>query len=747
LFEEALEALETSCQDFDSELQAIGTKHKALSDRLSHENAAKATVEQELATVMYDMEQLAKLLQSEEIPEVDSSDEEEPQNESQLDLETRIANIAQGMWEASEERRRMVTNLGELEERFRQHEERFTTRIRHKRAELDRTQVVFLAAQDGLENPADWDTSEERNKLIGDIEKLESQLMMGSTAFKMKVEEERAKMDTAEENFRLRAVDRLQKGEKVNGLDSWYVPASRPTTKGNSRPQTQGTDKRPGTDGRPGTGTTDSVGRVAFPPRQEEMLFTVEEERADQAAQAAEQDMLQKQEAQDKMQYELERLRRLEAKMAGKAGKGEKKKGKAAQMLEEGSNGRSAEEEVSHWRKLALESEQELEMITDKSMTQAEKIEAQDSTISKLKDRQIQMQKRYTKEITEQGTALMEMKSKADSADSKAMIKRMVDMARQLAELTEANRELEDALAKQSNTKEGTIRGLKRELFEVEAACLSRVETVNRQLAENEIIKAKATEDLHQAENRHRELEAMAGEDVDALRDELHAAMQNVHTLIGENEQKQRRATIAQQQASVAAVERDLALRGLATYRERRPHMSDMEIAEADVHAAKAELEAARASGDPALIAKAEESLKLAAARLAELRAKHVSTLDVESAWAELLKSLPKRTKIKVLTKNAFRKVVNELHQEKIQTAGMEKLSEPAFIQDFFQKRYGLDEIADTYLFGFLCSLQKYTPKEMGFENPGVVYYLNRLRSEIDHALESRKCVIMPVND
>merc|ERR1711975_10686 len=141
-----------------------------------------------------------------------------------------------------------------------------------------------------------------------------------------------------------------------------------------------------------------------------------------------------------------------------------------------------------------------------------------------------------------------------------------------------------------------------------------------------------------------------------------------------------------------------------------------------------------------------EMALKAATSRLEDVRAKYPAT-DTLSAWAELLKTLPKRTKIKVLTKNAFRKVVHELHQEKVTNAGTDKVSEPAFIQEFFHKRYGLEELADTYLFGFLCSLQKYTPKEMGFENPGVVYYLNRLRSEIDQALESRKCVIMPIAD
>ena len=118
---------------------------------------------------------------------------------------------------------------------------------------------------------------------------------------------------------------------------------------------------------------------------------------------------------------------------------------------------------------------------------------------------------------------------------------------------------------------------------------------------------------------------------------------------------------------------------------------------------------------------------------------------EATTAWSKLLQSLPKRTKIKVLTKNAFRKVVHELHTEKLQSTGSDQVPESIFIQEFFTKRYGLEDIADTYLFGFLCSLQKYTPREMGFENPGVVYYLNRLRAEIDDALQTRKCVIMPV--
>lgn len=152
-------------------------------------------------------------------------------------------------------------------------------------------------------------------------------------------------------------------------------------------------------------------------------------------------------------------------------------------------------------------------------------------------------------------------------------------------------------------------------------------------------------------------------------------------------------------------------------------------------------------SHDAAEAVKAAKAHRHSHAEEQAARPKQTTRQQDESttAWSQLLQSLPKRTKIKVLTKNAFRKVVHEIHSEKLKSTGSDQVPESIFIQEFFQKRYGLEDIADTYLFGFLCSLQKYTPKEMGLENPGVVYYLNRLRAEIDDALQTRKCVIMPV--
>merc|ERR1712146_698226 len=139
--------------------------------------------------------------------------------------------------------------------------------------------------------------------------------------------------------------------------------------------------------------------------------------------------------------------------------------------------------------------------------------------------------------------------------------------------------------------------------------------------------------------------------------------------------------------------------------------------------AAAKSLEAARESNDPVAVQMAESAMRTATARVdkasrrgsSRTKLHDVATYDAPSAWSVLLMSLPKRTKIKVLTKNAFRKVVHELHQEKLTSTGADKVPEPVFIQEFFQKRYGLEEIADTYLFGFLCSMQKYTPQEMGF--------------------------------
>lgn len=481
-----------------------------------------------------------------------------------------------------------------------------------------------------------------------------------------------------------------------------------------------------------------------FPPRQEELLFTVEEERADQAASAAEKAMLQQQDDKDRQQYEMERLQRLEAKMQGKT-----------QVVSKSFAGDewddlSPEEACGKWRKRALEREEELDIFKEKSTKLSEQKSELEKSVSQLKDKSIQDKRRYAKELTEQGKALVNMKEQVDSADSKAMIKRMVDMARQLSELTEKNKKLEESLEEQSAEHKRVVQGLRRTMLEVEAAALSKVEHANTETDEAQIEKVKALEQMDKAKADFEALQAFHEKEMKDAKALIEATQHQISELEIDQQKVSSQALQAEQRADVASVERDLALRGLATYRERHPTpTAELEIAETEHSSAVEALEHARAALDSMAIELAEAAVNASNKKIEKMRTTaQVGNHQVQSAWSSLLQSLPKRTKIKVLTKNAFRKVVNELHQEKVTTGSTsDKIPEPVFIQEFFHKRYGLEEIADTYLFGFLCSLQKYTPKEMGFDNPGIVYYLNRLRSEIDQALESRKCVIMPVTD
>merc|ERR1711988_178359 len=107
------------------------------------------------------------------------------------------------------------------------------------------------------------------------------------------------------------------------------------------------------------------------------MLFTVEEERADNAAIRAEQEMLSGQADQDKMVHELERLRRMENKLQGKTsssgGGGPnpssvRSRPQGAPVLsereDEDTEDRTIEEEAVHWQQVAREREEELEMVS-----------------------------------------------------------------------------------------------------------------------------------------------------------------------------------------------------------------------------------------------------------------------------------------------------------------------------------------------------------------------------------------------
>lgn len=691
LFEEALDALEISCKEFDSEVHSLGGRTRACSERLTNEQRTKQALASELDNIIYDMDNLSRMLQAEDAPEVDSSsdDEEAVIDCDSLDLETRIANLAQGMWEASEERRRLVANLVELEERHRQHMERYGTRIRHRRADMERAGVVWAAKQDGMEAPQPWDESDERRKLVMDIEKFEAQEMMGAHALEEKIQGEREKIEGAEIEFQKKAVARLQKGEKVNGLDSWFVPSSRPvTTHSKSRPATHES-----------CSWTGELSRSAFPPKQEEMLFTVEEERLDQAALDAEKAMLKEQAELDKQRYELERLRKLEQVHIQKGGTVKK-----SNLLEENDGvERTTEQEISHWRLMALDLEAELHMTQDKCAIQERRIAELEKQISQMRDKQVRDQQRYAKELNTQSQALNKLKTQADSSDTKAMIKRMVDMARQLSEMTQAKEEVVAALEKQQAEHREQLKKLHGKIFEMDASVTSRSDAINKHIEQAEADRFAAVLEKDELRSRLREVEGVAQTEIEQLRSMLLRCKQQIEDLSDANHMNVEMLMLSDQRAQIASDERDLALRGLATYRDRHPDANTPEPSHGDAR--------------------------------------------VITAWKDLLGSLPKRTKIKVLTKNAFRKVVNELHQERVQNVGVDKVPEPVFLQDFFHKRYGLEEIADTYLFGFLCSLQKYTPQEMGFSNPGVVYYLSTLRLEVDQALESRKCVIMPVNE
>lgn len=413
--------------------------------------------------------------------------------------------------------------------------------------------------------------------------------------------------------------------------------------------------------------------------------------------------------------------------MQGKKGA----KSKSIDLLDDSGENRTIEEEAFHWKKVAIANKEAMDTATENIEVQDQRIDELHKTISKLKDKQIQMQQRYAKELTQQGKALLDLKEQADSADSKAMIKRMVDMARQISDLTQSKKEMESALENQADQHRLLVQELHRKMLEVEAAALSKVEhaTKLQEVAQEEL--AKANEEVQQLRNTRADSEQRYTCNVDELRGQLETRSKQIEELEMATQNTSHQLIEAQQRADVANQERDLALRGLATYRERHPTpTAELEITEREYHSAIDALESARNTLDPMEIELAEAAMKKALDNFENTRSTVLApSSNIQTAWSQLLKSLPKRTKIKVLTKNAFRKVVHELHQEKVRSSGADKVPEPVFIQEFFHKRYGLEEIADTYLFGFLCSLQKYTPKEMGFDNPGVVYYLNRLRS------------------
>jgi len=431
----------------------------------------------------------------------------------------------------------------------------------------------------------------------------------------------------------------------------------------------------------------------------------------------------------------------------------------------------AAKEELEQWKSLATQQEHEMDLAFERVNFQHGQIDALKSAVDKLKDKLVQTQQRYAKELSQQGRALVEMKEQAQNDDTKNMVKRMVDMARQIADLTKNNKEQEEYIESVGDDNKDKIKSLQRHVTETEATAMSKVEKATKDMERLTAESSKAMSDLEILKVSSEEEIEVLNSELDIAKEQLENTREQLENVRMSTQHVLDKVSETEEAAQVACAERDLALRGLATYREKnREEVIDdnLGLNELEYKHTLEELKDAKKSGNVEAIEMASKHVQEAEEKLVHAQQEKRERVKLgaggggkeaplnkavnqqsssrdESAWAELLQSLPKRTKIKVLTKNAFRKVVGELHTEKVKSPGSDQVPESIFIQEFFHKRYGLEEIADTYLFGFLCSLQKYTPQEMGFENPGIVYYLNRLRAEIDSALTSRKCVIMPV--